>query len=97
MLLDGGALIFVVQPSCSLAGPVAVVGKLALAAAVEPLLPFEAGVTDDVRQAGRTEGPVGSYLGEGPAPPSNGSASFLSLGSPQPEIFGEDGETSHPA
>lgn len=68
MLLDGGALIFVVQPSRPLAGPVTVVGKLALAAAVEPLLPFEAGVTDEVRQAGRTEGPFGSYLGEGPAP-----------------------------
>ena len=73
-----------VQPSRSLAGPVTVVGELALATAVEPLLPFEAGVTDDMRQAGKTEGPVGSYLGEGPAPPSKGSASFVSLGSPQP-------------
>lgn len=60
MLLDGRALIFVVEPSRSLAGPVAVVGKLALAAAVEPLLPLEAGMTDDVRQAGRTEGPISS-------------------------------------
>lgn len=62
---DSRTLIFVVQPSRSLAGPVAVVRKLALAAAVEPLLPFEAGVTDDVCQAGRTEGRVGSYLSEG--------------------------------
>jgi len=77
ILLDGRALIFVVQPSRSLAGPVAVVGELALAAAVEPLLPFEAGVTDEVRQAGGTEGPGGSYLGKGPA-------SFASLGSPRP-------------
>lgn len=84
MLLDGGALIFVVQPSRSLAGPVAVVGKLALATAVEPLLSFEAGMTDDVCQAGRTEGPVGSYLSEGPAPPSEGPASFASLCSPHP-------------
>lgn len=84
MLLDGRALIFVVQPRCSLAGPVAVVGELALAAAVEPLLSFEAGVTDDVCQAGRTEGLVGSYLSEGPAPPSEGPASFASLGSPYP-------------
>lgn len=89
--LDGRALIFVVQPSRSLAGPVTVVGKLALAAAVEPLLPLEAGVTDDVCQAGRTEGPIGSCLGEGPAPPSKDSTSFASLG-----FFWKDGETSHP-
>lgn len=104
VLLDGGALIFVVQPSCSLAGPVAVVGELALATAVEPLLPFEAGVTDDVRQAGRTEGPVGSYLGEGRA--SSTQQGFCQLFVPGlptatknglPEILGEDGETSHPA
>lgn len=84
MPFDSRTLIFVVQPSRSLAGPVAVVGKLALAAAVEPLLPFEAGVTDDMRQAGRTEGRVGSYLSEGPVPPSEGLASFASLGSPDP-------------
>lgn len=84
MPLDGGALIFVVQPSRSLAGPVAVVGKLTLAAAVEPLLSFEAGVTDDVCQAGRTEGHIGLYLSEGPAPPSEGPARFASLGSSHP-------------
>lgn len=40
-----------VQPGISLAGPVAVVGELALAAAMEPLLSFEAGVADYVCQA----------------------------------------------
>lgn len=72
--LDGGALIFVVQPGGPLAGPVAVVGELALAAAVEPLLAFEAGVADDVCQAGRTEGHTGSCLGDGAAPPRKGPA-----------------------
>lgn len=60
MPLDGRALIFMVEPGCSLAGPVAVIGKLALPAAVQPLLPLEAGVTDDVGQAARTEGHLGS-------------------------------------
>lgn len=58
--LDGRALIFVVEPGCSLAGPVAVIGELALPAAVQPLLPLEAGVTDDVCQAARTQGHLGS-------------------------------------
>lgn len=62
VLLDGRALIFVVQPGISLAGPVAVVGELALAAAMEPLLSFEAGVADYVCQAGRTKRHVGLCL-----------------------------------
>lgn len=55
VLLDGRALIFVVQPGISLAGSVTVVGELALAAAMELLLPFEAGVADYMCQAGKTE------------------------------------------
>lgn len=60
MSLDGRALVFVAEPGCSLAGPVAVVGELALPTAVQPLLPLEAGVTDDVCQAARTEGHLAS-------------------------------------
>lgn len=89
MPLDGGALVLVVQPGGPLAGAVTVVGELALAAAVEPLLAFEAGVADDVCQAGRTEGHRGSFLGDmgsstskGPAhgvlpPPQDGPPAIL--------------------
>lgn len=74
MPLDGGALVLVVQPGGPLAGAVAVVGELALAAAVEPLLAFEAGVADDMCQAGRTEGHTGSFLGDMGSSTSKGSA-----------------------
>lgn len=90
--LDGRALIFVVEPGRSLAGPVAVMGKLALPAAVEPLLPLEAGVTDDVCQAGRTEGHVGS------ARASSAQRRSCQLCTPGVlKIFGKGGEISHPA
>lgn len=99
MPLDGRALIFVVEPGCSLAGPVAVIGELALPAAVQPLLPLEAGVTDDVCQAARTEG----HLGSGRASSAQcRSHWFCTPGLPAAtkmnplKIFGEDGETSHP-
>lgn len=92
MPLDGRALIFVVEPGRSLAGPVAVMGKLALPAAVEPLLPLEAGVTDDVCQAGRTEGHIGS------ARASSAQRRSCQLCTPGVlKIFGKGGEISHPA
>lgn len=43
----------VVQPGILLAGAVTVVGKLALPAAMELLLPLEAGVAHKVHQAGK--------------------------------------------
>lgn len=49
--LDGWTLVLVVQPSILLARAVAVMGKFALPAAVELLLPLEAGVAHDVNEA----------------------------------------------
>lgn len=45
-----------VQPSILLARAVAVMGELALPAAMEPLLPLEAGVAHEVNEAENAEG-----------------------------------------
>lgn len=52
MSLDGRTLVLVVQPSILLAGAVTVMGKLALPAAVELLLPLEARVAHNIHKAG---------------------------------------------
>ena len=55
MLLDGSTLILVVDPGILLAGPITVVGKFALATAMEFLVPFEACVADKVGEAEKKE------------------------------------------
>lgn len=55
LLPDGRALVFVIDPGILLAGPIAVMRKLALATAMEFLMPLKASVADEVSEAEKEE------------------------------------------